>query len=73
MEERLAHQTVQIEELSQARIHQAKQLAEARHKVQTSQTKEREQMEKLESEVKTAQSELERVKDKEKEVCLNRR
>ena len=61
---------VQIEELSQSRVHQAKQLAEARQKVQASQVKERGEMEKLEGELKTVTSELERAKEKEREVCV---
>ena len=68
MEERLARQTVQIEELSQSRVHQAKQLAEARQKVQTSRMKERDEMEKLEDELRAARKELEKAKEKGKEV-----
>ncbi len=68
MEERLARQTSQIEELSQSRVHQAKQLAEARQKVQASLTKERDEMDKLEGELKMARKELENVKEKSKEV-----
>ena len=68
MEERLARQTVQIEELSQSRVHQAKQLAEARQKVQASRMKERDEMEKLEDELRAARKELEKAKEKSKEV-----
>jgi uncharacterized coiled-coil protein SlyX len=68
MEDRLARQTSQIEELSQSRVHQAKQLAEARQKVQASLTKERDEMDKLEGELKMARKELENVKEKSKEV-----
>lgn len=70
MEERLTRQTGQIEELSQSRVHQAKQLAEARQRVQASQMKERDEMEKLEGELKTARKELENVKEKSKEVSI---
>lgn len=68
MEEKLARQTSQIEELSQSRVHQAKQLAEARQKVQASLTKERGEMDKIEGELKTARKELEKIKEKSKEV-----
>ena len=63
----------QIEELSQSRVHQAKQLAEARQKVQASLMKERDEMDKLEGELKTTRKELENVKEKSKEVrhCQN--
>ena len=68
MEERLARQLSQIEELSQSRVHQAKQLAEARQKVQAGLMKERGEMDKLEGELKMARKELEKVKEKSKEV-----
>ena len=70
MEERLARQLSQIEELSQSRVHQAKQLAEARQKVQAGLMKERGEMDKLEGELKMARKELEKVKEKSKEVSL---
>ena len=70
MEERLARQSSQIEELSQSRVHQAKQLAEARQKVQAGLMKERGEMDKLEGELKMARKELEKVKEKSKEVSL---
>ena len=68
MKERLVHQTSQIEELSQSRVHQAKQLAEARQKVQASLMKERDEVDQLEGELKTARKELEKVKETSKEV-----
>lgn len=58
----------QIEELSQSRVHQAKQLAEARQKVQASLMKERDEMDKLEGELKMTRKELEKVKENSKEV-----
>ena len=73
VEERLARQTLQIEELSQSRVHQAKQLAEARQKVQASLIKERDEMDKLEGELKIARKELEKVKEKSKEVSYHQK
>lgn len=69
----MTRQTVQIEELSQSRIHQAKQLAEARKKVQASQMKDRDGMEKLEGELKTTRKELEKTRDKGKEVSFKKK
>ena len=60
----------QIEELSQSRIHQATQLAEARQKVLASRTKDREEMEKLEGELRTAKSNLRQAQEKAKEVPI---
>ena len=71
MEERLARQTVQIEDLSQSRIHQAAQLAEARQKVLSSRTRDREEMERLEEELRTARTDIRQVREKEKEVITN--
>ena len=62
---------VQLEELSQSRVHQAKQLAEARQKVQSSLMKEKGEIEKLEGELKTTKSEFERARQKEREVGVH--
>jgi len=77
-EGQIAHLTASVEELTQARVQQARQLAKARQRahVSTEQERnggeggreEREMAERLKRELKVAQCELERAKEREQQV-----
>ncbi len=59
-----------MEELNQTRVHQARQLAEVRQRTQADKARERSDQERLDTELRVAQAELEKSKDREKQVCM---
>ncbi len=77
LEERVAELLGTLEEVSQARVHQAQQLADARLKHSSAKTQtmiansqEKADIERLQGELKTIQQQLEDAKHRETEVNL---
>ncbi len=57
-----------VEQLTQAKVQQARQLAELRQKLQADKARDRSGQERLEAELRVAQSELEKSKEREEQV-----
>ncbi len=75
LEDRVAQLLATLEEVSQARVHQAQQLAEARQKQTNSKTKtivessqDKANIERLGGELETSQQQLDEAKHREREV-----
>ena len=69
-EKQIASLTAELEQVQQARVHQAQQLAEARQKVQAVISKEKGTEEKAEAELKTLRREVEESKERERQVAI---